>query len=349
MANQSSHLVLVTEDPYNAETPLSALLDEVTPSDLVYVRDHFDVPQLDATRWSLDVNGAVEKPISISYAEIRALETKTLVVTLECAGNGRLQMDPLPKGTLWGYGAVSIVEFTGTPLLNVLKMAGISDRAVEVLFLGADRGDVEPGRNEVFARSLKIDMALHSDTLLAWKMNGDPLTPKHGYPMRLVVPGWYGMASVKWLTQVTLLTEPFNGFFQNEHYVYLDEEGTRQGDPVQHIRPRSLIVNPVDGTVLSKGAVKVIEGIAWSGHGPITQVDVSVDGGDRWLEVELAPPSTPHGVQRWRFKWLPQTPGGHTVLSRATDELGNLQPVSQISNRLGYGNNGLQAVIVSVQ
>jgi DMSO/TMAO reductase YedYZ molybdopterin-dependent catalytic subunit len=349
MANKSSHLVLVTEDPYNAETPLSALLDEVTPSDLVYVRDHFDVPQLDATKWSLDVNGAVEKPISLSYAEIQALDTKTLAVTLECAGNGRLQMDPLPKGTLWGYGAVSIVEFTGTPLVNVLKMAGISDRTVEVLFRGADRGDVKPGRKERFDRSLTIDMALHSDTLLAWEMNGAPLTPKHGYPMRLVVPGWYGMASVKWLTQVTLLTEPFYGFFQNEHYVYLDEEGTQEGEPVQHIRTRSLILSPVDGTVLIKGTAELIEGIAWSGHGPITQVDVSVDGGDLWLKAELAPPSIPHGVQRWRFKWSSQTPGGHTVLSRATDALDHLQPASQISNRLGYGNNGPQAVVVSVQ
>jgi len=349
MANQSLQLVLVTEDPYNAETPLSALLNEVTPLDLVYVRDHFDIPQLDATKWSLDVNGAVEKPFSISYAELQALETKTLAVTLECAGNGRIQMDPLPKGTPWGYGAVSIVEFTGTPLFNVLKMAGISDRAVEVLFRGADRGEVEPGRNEWFARSLKIDMALNSDTLLVWEMNGKPLTPKHGHPMRLVVPGWYGMASVKWLTQVTLLTEPFSGFFQNEHYVYLDDEGTREGDPVQHIRTRSLIVSPVDGAVLSKGELDVIEGIAWSGYGPIAQVDVSVDRGDSWLEAELVPPSYPHGVQRWRFKWSSQTPGRHTVLSRATDALGNLQPASQRWNRLGYGNNGPHVVVVSIQ
>ena len=348
MANQSLQLIPVTEDPYNAETPLSALLDEVTPSDLVYVRDHFDVPTLDAAKWTLDVNGAVEKPLSISYAEIQALETKTLVVTLECAGNGRIQMDPLPKGTPWGYGAVSIVEFTGTPLVSVLKLVDISERAVEVLFQGADRGEVEPSRSELFARSLKIDLALHSDTLLAWEMNGNPLTPKHGYPMRLVVPEWYGMASVKWLTQVTLLSEPFNGFFQNEHYVYLDEEGTREGDPVQHIRTRSLILSPVDGTELSNGAVDVIEGIAWSGFGPITQVEVSVDGGDHWHEAKLDPPSTPYDVQRWRFKWLPQIPGRYTLLSRATDAMGNLQPATQISNRLGYGNNGPQAVVVSV-
>ncbi len=192
-------------------------------------------------------------------------------------------------------------------------------------------------------------MALNSDTLLVWEMNGKPLTPKHGHPMRLVVPGWYGMASVKWLTQVTLLTEPFSGFFQNEHYVYLDDEGTREGDPVQHIRTRSLIVSPVDGAVLSKGELDVIEGIAWSGYGPIAQVDVSIDRGDSWLEAELVPPSNPHGVQRWRFKWSSQTPGRHTVLSRATDTLGNLQPASQRWNRLGYGNNGPHVVVVSIQ
>lgn len=347
MANQSLQLVPVTEDPYNAETPLSALLEDVTPLDLVYVRNHFHVPQLDVTKWSLAVNGAVASPISISYAEIQELSTKTLTVALECAGNGRKIMDPVPRGTAWGYGAVSIVEFTGTPVSYVLRKAGIADGVVEVAFHGADRGEVEPSRIEHFVRSLPLEVALNSDTLLVWKINGQPLTPQHGFPVRLVVPGWYGMASVKWLRQVTVLTEPYSGFFQNEHYVYLDEEGTPQGDPVRRMRARSLIVSPGDGAVLRNREVEVV-GIAWSGHGAIAQVEVSVDGGAHWWAAELDPPTAPYGVQQWRYEWRPELPGSRTLVSRAIDLLGNSQPASQRRNRLGYGNNGPHAIVVSV-
>lgn len=347
MANQSPQLVPVTEDPYNAETPLSSLLEDVTPLDLVYVRNHFDVPQLDATNWSLDVNGAVKIPISISYAEIQELPAQTLTIALECAGNGRKTMDPVPSGTAWGYGAVSIVEITGTSVSNVLRKAGISEGAVEVAFHGADRGEVQPSRIEQFVRSLPLEVALHADTLLVWKMNKQPLTPRHGFPVRLVVSGWYGMASVKWLRRVEVLTEPYSGFFQCEHYVYLDEEGTQQGDPVRRIRARSLIVSPGDGAVLRNGEIDVV-GIAWSGHGAIAQVEVSVDGGARWLEAELDPQASPYGVQKWRYAWRPELPGTRTLVSRARDSLGNSQPASQRSNRLGYGNNGPHAIVVSV-
>ena len=347
MANQSLQLIPISEDPYNAETPLSALIEDVTPLDLVYVRNHFDVPQLDATKWSLGVNGAVARPISISYAEIQELSTKTLKVVLECAGNGRKIMDPVPKGAAWGYGAVSIVEFIGTPLSSVLRKAMIADEAVEVAFHGADRGEVEPNRIEHFVRSLTLEVALSPDTLLVWKINGQPLTPQHGFPLRLVVPGWYGMASVKWLRQITVLTEPYNGFFQNEHYVYLDEESTPQDEPVRRVRARSLIVSPGDGDVLKNREVEVV-GIAWSGQGPIAQVEVSVDGGAHWWAAELDPPTAPYGVQQWRYEWRHELPGRHALVSRATDLLGNSQPASQRWNRLGYGNNGSHAIVVSV-
>lgn len=347
MVNQSVHIVPVTEDPYNAETPLSALLEDVTPIDLVYVRNHFDLPQLDTSNWSLDVNGAVETPISISYAELQALPAKTLTIALECAGNGRKGMDPVPGGTAWGYGAVSIVEITGTPVSNVLRKAGISEGAVEVAFHGADSGVVQPGRIEQFVRSLPLAVALHADTLLVWKMNRQLLSLRHGFPVRLAVSGWYGMASVKWLKRMEVLTEPYTGYFQREHYVYLDEEGTQQGDPVRRIRTRSLIVSPGDGAVLRSREIDVV-GIAWSGQGAITQIEVSVDGGARWLEAELDSPTSPYGVQRWRHTWRPELPGPRTLVSRARDSLGNLQPASQRWNRLGYGNNGPHAIAVSV-
>lgn len=349
MRGQSVQLVPRTQHPYNAETPMSALIEEVTPTDLVYVRNHFDTPRLDAAEWSLDVMGSVERPISVSYADIQGLPTRTLEVALECAGNGRRLMDPEPKGTPWGYGAVSIVQFTGTPLLNVLNKASIAGDVVEAVFEGADRGEVEPGRVESFTRSLPIDVALDSDTLLTWGMNGQPLSPEHGYPLRLVVPGWYGMASVKWLKRVTLLAKSFRGFFQNEHYVYLDEEGAQSGAPVRHIRTRSLILSPTTETVLRKGEPVTVLGIAWSGLGAIARVEFSADGGHNWTVADLDPSSSAYGVQRWRYRWKPEKIGSYTLATRGIDSLGNSQPSLQRWNRLGYGNNGPQAVVVAVE
>lgn len=251
--SQSAELVALTAEPYNAEPPRSALPTDLTPRDLVYVRNHFEVPRIELENWSLVVSGSAAEPIEFSFCEVRQLPHKTLRVALECAGNGRNRMHPVPDGTPWGYGAVSIVEFAGTSLRNVLHEAGIPDGALEVAFEGTDRGEVELGRIESFARSLPLDVALETDTLLAWDMNGRPLSPEHGFPLRLVVPGWYGMASVKWLKRVTPMTEPFRGFFQNDRYVYLEEQGTRDGEPVRRMRPRSLIVTPSGNDELKAG------------------------------------------------------------------------------------------------
>ncbi len=191
-------LSTVTDMPFNAETPLSALLDEVTDSELVYIRNHFEAPNIEAADWSLQVGGSVDFPQTLSLSDIRALPLKTLTMTLECAGNGRVSMDPAPPGTPWGYGAVSIVEFAGTSLSNLLDLAGVLEGAVEVVFHGADKGEAMPGRTEQYIRSLPLEVALQRDVILAWEMNGKQLSVNHGFPLRLVVPGWYGMASVKW-------------------------------------------------------------------------------------------------------------------------------------------------------
>lgn len=347
MASQPLQLIPVTKDPYNAETPLSTLLNGITPPDLVYIRNHFDVPQIDTAEWSLNVIGSGINPISISYSELRELPEKSITLTLECAGNGRKSMNPVPKGTAWDYGAISIVEFTGTPLHNVLEKAEIPDYIVEVAFHGADQGEVEPGRIEKFIRSLSLEIALNPDTLLAWEMNGQPLTPDHGFPLRLVVPKWYGMASVKWLNKIEFQTEPFKGFFQSEQYVYLDEEGTQQGAPVQHIRPRSLVATPSNGEKLDLKEI-VLAGIAWSGYGTIDSVEVSVDGGLTWSEAELEAPTSIYGIQKWHHNWTPEGTGSYTLASKATDSLGNVQPSMQIQNQLGYGNNGPHKIVVSI-
>ncbi len=340
----SHELLTVEENPYNAETPLSALIDEVTDSNLVYVRNHFEAPQIEASDWSLQVGGSVESPQALSLSEIKALPAKTLRMTLECAGNGRVSMDPAPAGTPWGYGAVSVVEFSGTPLSNLLDQVGVLDEAVEVVFHGADKGEAMPGRTEQYVRSLPLELALKPDIILAWEMNGEPLSVDHGFPLRLVVPGWYGMALVKWLNQIIVSKDEFSGFFQGEQYVYSEEEGTPEGEAVRSIRVRSLILQ---ASSRENGEVE-ISGIAWSGEGPISKVELSWDGGSEWHEAEVDDSTSRFDVQRWRYLWKPTESGEFRVVSRAADDAGRSQPESDVWNRGGYGNNGPHGIQISI-
>jgi len=345
---KSNHVPLelstVTDMPYNAETPLSALLDELTDSDLVYIRNHFEAPKIELADWTLQVGGSVDSPQTLSLSDIRALPLKTLTMTLECAGNGRVSMDPAPPGTPWGYGAVSVVEFAGTSLSNLLNRVGVLEQAVEVVFHGADKGEAMPGRTEQYIRSLPLEVALQPDVILAWEMNGKQLSVNHGFPLRLVVPGWYGMASVKWLDQITVSKEQFSGFFQDEEYIYSQEEGTPEGEAVRSIRVRSLIL---DSTQKEDGRVE-IKGIAWSGEGAISKVEVSWDGGIEWHKAELDEPNSRFDVQRWRYLWLSNESGEFTVISRATDNANKSQPESNVWNRGGYGNNGPYEIQISI-
>ncbi|MCI0658785.1 MAG: molybdopterin-dependent oxidoreductase, partial [Acidobacteria bacterium] len=199
-------LITIEENPYNAETPMRELSRVITPTELFYVRSHFDIPDLAPSTHRLQVEGAVRVPLDLGLREIMDLPSRSVTATLECAGNGRIGLKPRASGVPWAFGATSTAHFTGTSLHHLLDRAGIQDAAVEALFIGADRGEVEPGRTVAFERSLPLSLARHADTLLAWEMNGEPLTPLHGSPLRLVVPRWYAVASVKWLTRIRILT-----------------------------------------------------------------------------------------------------------------------------------------------
>lgn len=339
-------LITIEEDPYNGETPLAALKDTDTPSSLVYVRNHNAVPQIDGESWRLSVEGAVANPLELAPADLHGLEHRSVLVTMECAGNGRMSMDPRPSGTPWNLGAVSTVSFTGVSLREVLESVRPDPAAVEVMFEGADWGEVEPGREETYRRSIPGAVARHPDTLLAWEMGGVPLSQHHGAPLRLVVPGWYGMASVKWLTRIVVLAKPFDGYYQRERYVYLGEEGTPEGTPVSLMRVRSVIAEPHDGAVLPAGPIE-IAGTAWSGGGRIVRVEVSVDGGTTWMDSELGRPASAYGATPWRLT-APAQPGAYPIMSRAIDESGARQPERPVWNELGYGNNAVQTVRVDV-
>ena len=345
--SKAIHLERVTDHPLNAETPLKALTTPVTPTDLFYVRCNFAIPDIDTGKWRLTVDGAVEESLVVSMEELHQLPQRTIVVTLECAGNGRKQMRPVPKGTPWDLGAVSTASFTGVSLRDLLKRVQLADDVCEVLFRGADGGELDDGRTISFERSLPLDAALQPDVLLAWAMNDEPLTREHGAPLRVVVPGWYGMASVKWLTAIHLLTEPFEGYFQTERYVYRQKQGTPDGTPVTKARVRSIIASPNDGAELPIAPVE-IKGTAWSGHGPVTRVEVSTDGGTSWTDADLGTPASEYAAAPWRYEWLPSASGTYRLLSRATDAAGNRQPMEQVWNAKGYGNNMVQRVEVHV-
>ena len=342
MSSLPAGLLAVTEQPQNAETPLSALQHPVTPTELFYRRNHFPIPEIDPEEWRLRVEVGPDDVRAVSLAQLQALPQRTVRVTLECAGNARTGMEPRPPGTAWGVGAVSTGDFTGTPLRSLLDPASLPPGAVEVWFRG---GDATPDHPRPYDRSLPLEVALHEDTLLVWEMNGEPLPPAYGFPVRLVVAGWYGMAAVKWLTDVRVLSEPFTGFYQRDEYVYLGEEGVPEGEPVARMRVRSLITHPVEGDRLAGGEIAV-QGTAWSGSGPIARVEVSADGGVTWQAAELEPPVSPFGAQRWSLAWSPSTAGSYTLLARATDAAGNTQPLRAPWNRLGYGNNACHAVTV---
>jgi DMSO/TMAO reductase YedYZ molybdopterin-dependent catalytic subunit len=332
----------------NEEAPLRALAEPLTPTADFYQRTNFLVPQIDRATWTLAVHGDVRQPLLLAWDELRGMPARTLTVTLECAGNGRTRMTPLPPGHPWDLGAVSTARFTGVPLRDVLERAGIGGGAVEVAFAGADAGTTETGRFARFERSLPLDAALDPDVLLAWEMNGEPLPPRHGHPLRLVVPGWYGVASVKWLTEIRVLDTPFDGFFQRERYVYRGEAGMADGTPVTRMRVRALVAQPAEGDRLPNAVAADVRGTAWSGEAPVRRVEVSFDGGATWGDARLGRAESPYAAVPWSVAWTPARPGRYELLARATDEAGNVQPLDPVWNELGYGNNVVHRVNLEV-
>jgi DMSO/TMAO reductase YedYZ molybdopterin-dependent catalytic subunit len=330
-------------DPLNAETSIHSLMGGVAmPTAGFYVRNHFQMPVLDPVTWRLHVGGLVERPIQLRLRDLFAMSSRTEVVTLECAGNGRSFLDPKVDGEQWRLGAVSTAEWTGVPLVDVLERTGIKSAGREILLRAADAGAVK-GRTGTthFERSLSLDQARESGTLLAYAMNGEPLPLRHGYPLRVIVPGWYGVASVKWLTEIEVIDQPFRGFFQTERYVYeWERDGRVVKEPVTHQRVRALITEPQPDQPIERGDL-AIRGLAWSGAGGIVRVEVSVGRGP-WQETRLLGEATHHSWRRWELIIKVRGSGPTTIRARATDMAGRSQPEQPEWNRLGYGSNAIQ-------
>ncbi|CAN5722236.1 hypothetical protein BH23CHL7_BH23CHL7_08850 [soil metagenome] len=333
----------------NRGMPLEGLRYDLTPTGMHYLLVHFDIPQLDAQTWRLQVGGAVARPVELTLDEVRALPQQTLAVTLECAGNGRARLNPRPISQPWLVEAIGTAEWTGTPLRGLLETAGVADDALEIVFCGADRG-IQNDDEHDYARSLRTDEAMREEVMLAYEMNGQPLQPQHGYPLRLIVPGWYGMTSVKWLTSIEAVREPFAGYQQATAYHYR-RDADDPGEPVNRIRVRALMVPPGIPDFMTRrrfvapGKVELF-GRAWSGQAPVSRVEVGVDG--EWHAAELGPQVGQFAWRSWRFNWRADV-GDHVLSCRATDGAGNVQPTEQPWNYQGLGNNLVQEVAVTVR
>lgn len=337
--------VIVEEEPFNAETPEHALSSDITPTSEFYVRNHFEAPKISLSEWRLRVTGAVRNKLTLSLGDVKAMKRKTSTVTLECAGNSRRRMRPTPGGTPWGDGAVGTNEWTGVPFAELLRRAGPKRAACEVVFRGADSGD-EGGRKMRFERSLPLKDALSKEVLLAFGMNGRPLPILHGYPLRLVVPGWYGMASVKWLEEVEVVARPFKGWFQSARYVYTDSDSDAS-TAVQRMKPKSLIVEPRGGVRVALGVPLKVSGLAWSGSGGVDRVEFR-SGSGGWRRARLDVAKGPYAWRRWSVIWVPKRRGTYNLASRAFDGAGDAQPLAPVWNLHGYGYNTVTKVSVRV-
>jgi DMSO/TMAO reductase YedYZ molybdopterin-dependent catalytic subunit len=337
----------------NHGMPLEALRWPVTPVGLHYLLTHYDVPLVDPDDWRLEIGGLVERPMTIDLARLRSMPSTSVTVTMECAGNGRAGLDPRPLSQPWLVEAVGTATWTGVPLVRLLDEVGVAADAVELVFEGLDRG-VENDIEQSYERSLPVAEARREEVLVVFEMNGAPLLPQHGFPVRLVTPGWYGMTNVKWLTRIRAVAEPFTGY-QNDWAYRWRTEAEEPGVPLDRIRPRSLVLPPGIPEYFTRRRLVEpgpcpLEGRAWSGRAPIETVWVSTDGGTTWAEAEVEPPSLgPWAWQRWQFEWSDATPGIHEICCRCRDEAGNEQPLAAEWNLGGYTNNAPHRVTVAVR
>ena len=348
---EPSTLLPVADDPLCREASLASLDSWITPTERFYIRNHFShVPELDLSSWRLEVDGQVNQPLTLTLDDITRLPARELVVTMECAGNSRSYVTPPAEGLAFRHGAVSTGRWKGVSLKAVLEMAGIQETANGVICEGADRGEEQEDGVSFelsYRRSLSLAKALDEDILLAYEMNGEPISTHHGFPLRLIVPSWYGMASVKWLTRINLTDQPFDGFFQQRRYVMINEgaEDSLEREPVAQVKVKSLIASPRHGEVIQDPTC-TIRGFAWTGEGQVDKVEVSADDGQTWAEATLLADPTQHAWREWEMVWQVPSSGHYLLMARATDSAGNTQPSSIAWNFRGYANNSIHTIAV---
>jgi len=337
-------------DPLNLEMPFGTLDGFITPTKSFYVRTHFPTPKIDRDAWRLRVEGEVSKSFEISYGELIRLESRTVPVTLECAGNNRSFLNPPVKGVQWELGAVGNAEWIGVPLSILLERAGVKASAREVVLEGADHGRIDDPKAPVgelkFARSIPLEKA-RQDVLLTYQMNDADLPPEHGFPVRAIVPGWYAMASVKWLTRVIVIDRPFNGYYQTLDYAFWKNN---ELVPLREMQVKAEIARPVTGETIPANSTYRIHGAAWTSDGEVTTVEISTNGGSTWSNATLLGQSIPHAWRLWEFAWrTPAIAGKATVMARARDSRDRTQSAERDPGRGTYMINHVLPITVEVQ
>lgn len=343
--------------PYDAESDVSVFREWLTPNEKWFVRSHFGPPPpavADPARWRLSFSGLVREPQAFGLADLRQFEEITIAAVLQCSGNGRAHYRPRVPGVQWERGAVGNARWTGVRLADVLAKVGVDHgRARHVQLEGADR-PVLP-QTPLFLRSIPIHKALHPDTLLATRMNGEPLPLLHGGPLRLISPGWMADACTKWLTAITVQEREATGYYMETAYRYPTEPvepGTAVAPdkmkPVEAMVVKSLIASPAEGATVPIGTV-IVRGVAWTGEGRVTQVEVSIDEGRQWQKADLLGEDLPYAWRQWEYRWSSPKPGPVTFVCRATDNRGDVQPERSPWNPGGFMWNGWDRVTVTVE
>lgn len=352
-SQRSNNLIVREQEPLNLEMPFSTLDGFTTPNDSFYVRCHFPIPEIPASNWSLRVEGDVEKPFSIGYDELLAMESRTIAATLECAGNNRMFLEQKVKGVQWGLGAVGNASWGGVALSSVLDRANPNPTALEVILEGADEGEIanppKPEGKICYARSVPLEKA-RADVLLAHTMNGEKLTASHGFPLRAIVPGWYAMASVKWLRRIIVVDKPFAGYYQSIDYTFWKRTtGLPSLVPISEQQLKAAIARPENGETVPAGTTVRVHGAAWSSDADITKVEVSVDSGKTWREARLGDNSVKNAWRLWEYDWsTPPKPGKQTLMARATDSRGRIQPLERNPDNGTYIINHVLPIEVNV-
>jgi DMSO/TMAO reductase YedYZ molybdopterin-dependent catalytic subunit len=350
-------LIIRETDPLNLESPAAILERFITPNELFYVRNHFPPVEAAPGNWRLRVEGAIDQPFDIEIDELMSLPSRTVLATLECAGNGRALLTPAANGVQWERGAVGTAHWTGLPLGVLLQRARLRAEAVEVILEGADCGEVteepkSPGPLR-FARSVPLAGGASSgaDVLLAYRMNGEPLPGRHGFPLRAVVPGWYGMASVKWLHRIVVTDRAFHGYFQTFEYGrWHDVAGLPTLAPLARMEVKAEFARPAAGEIVPRGATYRVSGAAWAGESAVAKVEVSEDGGETWASARLLDDSLRNVWRRWDYEWrIPAAPGARTLMARATDSEGRTQPVQRNPDLRTYAISHVISVSVEVR
>jgi DMSO/TMAO reductase YedYZ molybdopterin-dependent catalytic subunit len=350
----SPELIARQDTPTNLEFPFAALDSFITPNGRFFVRNHFPAPKLDPKTWRLKIEGAVKQALELTYDDLVKMPTRIAPVTLECSGNGRALLVPKVKGVPWELGAVSTAEWTGVPLAALLDKAGLRDTAVDVILEGADGGELKeepkPTGFVYFARALPLPKARQPEVLLAHRMNGVALPENHGFPLRAVVPGWYGIASVKWLTRLIVTDRPFHGYYQSIDYSYFERRnGLPILTPITELEVKAEVAHPIANEHVPAHKDYRIHGAAWTGESEVAKVEVSTDSGQTWTAAKLLGEPVPYCWRLWEFTWRAPQPGQYTVMARATDQRGRTQPLKRDPDRRNYLISHVLPVAVEVR